>query len=93
MQPICFLHRLLGPILQPFAGVQLYMSLCGLELRDSWTIASGNAFTIVQKLVSCSSEFLDVVELGRQLMVRCEGESEGARERYAALPNAWEDGK
>jgi hypothetical protein len=25
-----------------FAGVQLYMSLCGLELHDRWTIASGN---------------------------------------------------
>jgi len=43
-------------------------------------------------LVSCSSEFLDVVELGGKLMARCEGGFEGARERYARLPNAWEKG-
>jgi hypothetical protein len=32
------------------------MSLGGLTLYDSWIIQRGNAFAMVQKLVSCSEE-------------------------------------
>jgi hypothetical protein len=81
---------------RPFAGVLLYMSLCGLELCDSWAIGSGNVWTMVRKLVSCRSEFLMSVETVKwegQWMARCEEMFESMRREYARLPNAWEDGR